>query len=267
MDDQQILEALKRLLSRETISGNNPLLDGSIAGNGPGLEQVMSVLQGPQNAGGSPSGRGAPASLTPSTYQWGNQPGTNLPGAVTTAEARAGRTPTWDGKTPPGVAPGAIPIYTGQAGPSGYGGNIEWLDPFTGKVYSEYGLIRDNQLANLGGQLDYLRNTAAQNTGGMLTRTDFNQALSRGYGNAVPVDTEAIRQRKMARGYGGGGAVGNPGYVAPTAPLSDFEAQRRYNVQQTRKKAVTDPRVLAYMQKKGMSLTPPANPNGTDVNG
>lgn len=198
-------------------------------------------------------------------YRWGNQPGTNLPTAVLTSEARAGQTPTWDGKTPPGVAPGSIPIYTGQAGASGYGGNIEWLDPSSGKVYNEYGHIKDNQLANLGGQLDYLRNTAAQNTGGMLTAGDFSQAMLRGYGAPNPQYEANARAHKAAKGYPG--YQNETGYVAPTAQLSDFEAQRRYDVQQKRKKAVTDPRVLAYMQKKGLSLTPSANPNGTDVNG
>lgn len=262
MDEQQILAALRQLLSLENIFGNNPTLNGSISDNGSSLGKVMQILQGPQNAS-SGSGR-AGVSLAPS-YRWGNQPGTNLPGAVLTSEARAGQTPTWDGNTPPGVAPGAIPIYTGQAGAGGYGGNIEWLDPSTGKVYNEYGHIKDNQLANLGGQLEYLRAIAAQNPGGMLTTGNFGQAMIRGYGMPDPNYEANARARKAAHGYAG--YQGEPGYVAPTAPLSDFEAQRRYNVQQKRKKAVTDPRVLAYMQKKGLSLTPAANSNGTDVNG
>ena len=190
-------------------------------------------------------------------WQHPAQPGTNLPGAVTTQEARSGRMPTWNGVLPSNVsrkAPGAVPIYTGQSGAGGYGGNIQYFDPSTGRFYTENGFIKDNQLANASPEVRaQLAARAAANPGGMLSRSDFTWAQNT-MGSVNPNYEAEAAARKAAAGYPG--YENHPAYRAPTAQISGPSAQSRYQQALRNGKPLTDPRMIQYVQQQG--LTPPS---------
>lgn len=180
------------------------------------------------------------------------QEGTNLPWSVQKNE----EVPVWNKQLPTGVsrkAPGAVPIYTGQAG--AYGGNIEYYDPGTGKVFTEHGFIKDNQLANLSpDQRAALAAKAGSSPTGMLSTSDFSQAMLSGYGMPNPNYEAEAAARKAAAGYPG--YENHPAYRAPTAALSDRTAQMRYQQALRNGKTLQDPRMLQYIQQRG--LTPPS---------
>ena len=151
---------------------------------------------GPGDAWADATGGGGGAQPPQQTYGFPNQRGTNLPWSYQADEPL----PTWDGRRPPGIGSGAVPIQTGSPGQHG-GSTGNWFDPATGKVTNQYGTITDTSFA--GGspeQWQMLASLAQGSPGGMLDPTQYQEAWRAGQGPSTEVvGTPATRALKQAR--------------------------------------------------------------------